>query len=165
MQGMREIRQESPTQLSLVIKLCSLALCFNLWIASLLTPNLVTTFACYSSFTWCLLLCNQICAMWEFLWVVCSVMVPRLALYGATTKPRAPVGAHTRLCYSTHTGIEVPSHDPLQELHQCVIFMWALPWLSLHNLSEDLYVGPDAMTFFWSRPKDNLWRIGHRHKH
>ena len=38
-----EIRQETPAQLSLAIRLCSLALCFDLQIASLLTPNLVTT--------------------------------------------------------------------------------------------------------------------------
>ena len=109
-----EIKQESPTQLSSAIKLCSLTLCFDLQITSLLTPNLVTTFACYSSFAWCLLLCNQICATWEFLWVVCSVMVPRLAIYSAATKPRAPMGAHTRLCCSACASINVPSHDPLQ---------------------------------------------------
>ena len=39
-----EIKQESPAQWSLAIRLCSLALCFDLQIASLLTPNLVTTF-------------------------------------------------------------------------------------------------------------------------
>jgi len=39
-----EIQQESPAQLSLAIKLCSLALCFDLRIPCLLTPNLVTTF-------------------------------------------------------------------------------------------------------------------------
>ena len=108
-----EIKQESPAQLSSALKLCSLALCFDLRITSLLTPNLVTTFACYSSFAWCLLLCNQICATREFLWVVCSVMVTRLVIYGATMKPRAPVGAHTRLCCLARAGIEVSSHDPL----------------------------------------------------
>ena len=39
-----EIKQESPAHLSSAIRLCSLALCFDLQIASLLTPNLVTTF-------------------------------------------------------------------------------------------------------------------------
>ena len=96
------------------LKLCSFALCFDLRITSLLNPNLVTTFVCYPSFSLCLLLCNQICAMWEFWWVVCSVMVPQLAIYGAAMKPRAPMGAHTRLYYSTRAGIEVSSHDPLQ---------------------------------------------------
>ena len=45
-----EIKQESPAQLSLAIRLCSLVLCFDLLITSLLVPNLVTTFACYPSF-------------------------------------------------------------------------------------------------------------------
>ena len=54
-----KIWQESPAQLSSAIKLCSLALYFDLWITSLLTPNLVTTIVCYPSFSWCLLLCNQ----------------------------------------------------------------------------------------------------------
>ena len=61
-------------------------------ITSLLTPNLVTTIVCYPSFSWCLLLCNQNCATWKFFWVVCSVMVPRLAIYGAVMKPRASCG-------------------------------------------------------------------------
>ena len=46
-----EILQESPAQLSSAIRLCSLALCFDLRIPYLLTPNLVTTFVCYPSFT------------------------------------------------------------------------------------------------------------------
>ena len=54
-----KIWQESPAQLSSAIKLCSLALYFDLRITSLLTPNLVTTIVCYPSFSWCLLLCNQ----------------------------------------------------------------------------------------------------------
>jgi hypothetical protein len=43
-------------QLSSAIKLCSLVLCFNLRIASLLTLNLVTILACYSYLVWCLFL-------------------------------------------------------------------------------------------------------------
>jgi hypothetical protein len=45
-----EFKQESLAQLSLGIELCSLVLCVNFWIASLLIINLVTTFACYPSF-------------------------------------------------------------------------------------------------------------------
>ena len=45
-----KLGKKSPTQLSLAIKLCSLALCFDFRIPCLLTPNLVTTFVCYSSF-------------------------------------------------------------------------------------------------------------------
>ena len=74
----------------------------NLWISCLLTPNLVTTFVCYPSFSWCLLLCNPICTTWEFLWVVGSVMVPRLAIYGATTKPRASCGLQPQGCAARH---------------------------------------------------------------
>ena len=94
--------KKSPAQLSLAIKLCSLALCFDLQITSLLNPNLVTTFVCYPSFSLCLLLCNQICATRECVWVVCSVMVPRLAIYGATTKPRASYGPRPQGCAPRH---------------------------------------------------------------
>ena len=45
-----KLGKKSPAQLSLAIKLCSLALCFDLQITSLLNPNLVTTFVCYPSF-------------------------------------------------------------------------------------------------------------------
>jgi len=55
------------------------------------------------------------------------------------------VGAHTRLCCSTRAGIEVPSHDPLQNCTN-VLFSHKhfLGYLSL-SLSEDLYVEPDAI--------------------
>ena len=58
---MREIKQESPTQLSLAIKLCSLTLCFDLQIVSLLIPNLVTILVCYPSFAQCLFLQSNWC--------------------------------------------------------------------------------------------------------
>jgi hypothetical protein len=45
-----EFKQESLAQLSLAIELCSLILCVDFRIASLLILNLVTTFACYPSF-------------------------------------------------------------------------------------------------------------------
>jgi hypothetical protein len=51
-----KFKQSSLAQLSSTIKLCSLALCFDLWITSLLTLNLVTTFPCYPSLVWCSLL-------------------------------------------------------------------------------------------------------------
>ena len=41
-----KLGKKSPAQLSLAIKLCSLALCFDLQIASLLIPNLVTILVC-----------------------------------------------------------------------------------------------------------------------
>jgi hypothetical protein len=43
------IYARTPAQLSLTLKLCSLVLCFDLWIASLWILNLVTIFACYPS--------------------------------------------------------------------------------------------------------------------
>jgi hypothetical protein len=45
-----EFKQESLARLSLAIDLCSLVLCVDFRIASLLILNLVTTFACYTSF-------------------------------------------------------------------------------------------------------------------
>ena len=57
---------------------------------------------------------DPICATWNFTLGVWSVMV----LWVATMLPRwnrePPVGAHTRLCCSALAGIEVPSHDRLQ---------------------------------------------------
>ena len=79
------------------------------------------------------------------MWVVCSVMVPRLAIYGAATKPRAPVGAHTRLCCSARAGIEVSSHDPLQNYTDMLFSLELfLGYLSL-SLSRDQYVELDAI--------------------
>ena len=74
----------------------SLVPCFYLG-PPLLTPNLVTTFACYPSFAWCMLLCIPISTTWELLWVVGSVMVPRLAIYDAATKPRASYGGRHKV--------------------------------------------------------------------
>jgi hypothetical protein len=44
-----EFKQESLAQLSFAIELCSLVLCVDFRIASLLIPNLVNTFVCYPS--------------------------------------------------------------------------------------------------------------------
>ena len=108
-----EIKQESPAQLPSAIRLCSFALCFDLLIAFLLIPNLVTILVAipllHNACSY-----NLIGATGNFTLVVSSVMVLRLTFYGAATKPRAPVGAHTRLCCSARAGIEVSSHDPLQ---------------------------------------------------
>jgi hypothetical protein len=55
------------------------------------------------SFAKCSLLCNPIFTMRDFLWVVCSVMVPWLMIYGAVTKPRAPCGGrHMVVLLGTH---------------------------------------------------------------
>jgi hypothetical protein len=48
-----EFKQESIAQLSLGIELCSLVVCLNFRIASLLILNLVTTFTCCPSLVWC----------------------------------------------------------------------------------------------------------------
>ena len=160
-----DIRQESPAQLSSTIRLCSLALCFDLWITSLLTPNLVTTFVCYPSFSWCLLLCNQICATWKFLWVVCSVMVPRLAIYGAATKPRASYGLQPQGCAARHA---------LVSRFLVMIHCKTTPMCYFH-VSSSLIISPYLVkrsvrwikcnwTPFWSRPMVNLWRTGHWHE-
>jgi hypothetical protein len=56
-----EFKQESIAQLSLGIELCSLMVCVNFWIASLLILNLVTTFTCYPSLVWCLFRQPNLC--------------------------------------------------------------------------------------------------------
>ena len=97
-----EIRQESPAQLSSAIRLCSLALCFDLRIASLLIPNLVTTFVCYPSFSWCLLLCNQnLCHV--------KILVGCMFSNGATIsdlrcrdKTKSLLWVHTQGCAARH---------------------------------------------------------------
>ena len=72
-------------------------------------------------------------------------MVPRLAIYDAVAKPRAPMGAHTRLCYSTYAGIKVPSHDPLRTTSMCYFHMSSSLVISPYILLEDLYVEPDTI--------------------
>ena len=86
-----EFKQESLAQLSLAIKLCSLVLCFDLWIASMLIPNLVTTFAWYPSLVLCLSLQPNLCHLKLHLFV-CLIMVLRLAFYGVVMKLRASCG-------------------------------------------------------------------------
>jgi hypothetical protein len=96
-----EFKQESHAQLSSIIKLCSLVLCFDRRIASLLTLNLVTIFACYPSLVWCLFLHPNLCHL-KFHLFVRLVMVSRLAFYGAATKPRASCArAHKVVLLST----------------------------------------------------------------
>jgi hypothetical protein len=86
-----EFKQESHAQLSLAIELCSLVPCFDLWIASLLILNLMTTFACYPSlYGPCSY--NLIGATWNFTFVVRLVMVLWVATNGAATKPGAYCG-------------------------------------------------------------------------
>ena len=90
-----EITQESPTQLSLAIRLCSLALCSDLQIASSLTPNLVTTFTCYPSLhSACSY--DSIYALEISLRCVISNGVMS-SNYGAATKPRASCGARHKV--------------------------------------------------------------------
>jgi hypothetical protein len=62
---MHGIKQKSHAQLPSAIELCSLVLCFDLRIASLLILNLVTTFACYPSLYGACSY-NLIGATWEF---------------------------------------------------------------------------------------------------
>jgi hypothetical protein len=52
------------------------------------------------------------------------------------------VGAHTRLRCSARAGIKVSSHDPLQNYTDVLFLCGLFPWLSLHILSEDPYIGP-----------------------
>jgi hypothetical protein len=47
-----------------------------------------------------------------FLIVLCSVMVSRLVLSVAATKPRASCGTWHKVCCSARAGIEIASHDP-----------------------------------------------------
>ena len=97
-----EILQESPAQLSSAIRLCSLALCFDLRIPYLLTPNLVTTFVaippshCAYSYATKFVLRENACGLYD------SVMVTRLASYGAATKPRASCGLQPQGCAARH---------------------------------------------------------------
>ena len=157
-----KIWQESPAQLSSAIKLCSLALYFDLWITSLLTPNLVTTFVCYPSFSLCLLLRDQICATWECLWVVCSVMVPRLAIYGAATKPRASCGLQPQGCAARHAQVSkflVMIH--YRTAPMCYFHVSSSLVISPYRIKRSVCRTRYNRTSFWSHPKDNLWRIGH----
>ena len=123
----------------------------------LVDSYLMTTFVCYPSFSWCLLLCNPICATWDFLWVVCSVMVPRLAIYGATTKPRASYGLQPQGCAARHV---------LVSKFLFMIHCRTTPMCYFH-VSSSLVISPYLIersvcrtrcnrASFWSRPKDNL---------
>ena len=109
---------------------------------------------------------NLIGATGNFTLGVCPVMVPWLAIYGAATEPRASLWpADTWLCYWVRAGIEVSSHDPLQN---CTNVLFSrelfLGYLSI-SYRRSIYQTKSSRASFWSHKKDNLWRTGHRHKH
>jgi len=109
---------------------------------------------------------NLIGATGNFTSVVCPVMVPRLAIYGAATEPRASLwAADAWLCCWVRAGIEVSSHDPLPN---CTDVLFSrelfLGYLSI-SYRRSIYLTKSSRASFWSHKKDNLWRTGHRHKH
>ena len=75
---------------------------------------------------------------------------------GAMMESRASLWlGSTWLCCWVHAGIKVSSHDPLWNYTNELSSHELFPWLSLLILSEDLYVGPDAIGL----PFEVIYRI------
>jgi hypothetical protein len=137
-----EFTQEFLAQLSSAIKLCSLVLCFDLWIASLLILNLMTTFTCYPSIVWCLFLqpirwhlkCHIVCAFNNG--VTISILWCR-------DETESLLWAHTQGCAARHalvSGLLVMIH---YKMTTDVLFLVILfPWLSPYVKSEHSYLWP-----------------------
>jgi hypothetical protein len=155
----RGIKQKSNAQSPSAIELCSLVLCFDLRITSLLMLNLMTTFACYLSLYGACSY-NLIGATWNFTFVVCLVMVLWIATDGAMTKPRASCGCRHMAGCLTRAGIMVSSHDPLWNDGRCIIlscpfFLVISPYRIVRSISQT----KSSRASIWRYIKDNLWRI------
>jgi hypothetical protein len=97
---------------------------------------------------------NLIGATRSFTLVVCSVMVPRLAIYGAAMEPRASLwAADAWLCCWVRAGIKVSSHDPLPNctdvLFSCELF---LGYLSI-SYRRYIYQTESSRASFWSHKR------------
>jgi hypothetical protein len=129
-----EFKQSSLAQLSSIIKLCSLALCFDLWITSLLTLNLVTTFACYPSLVWCLFLPPNRCHP-KFHFVCVFNNGVTISILWCHDETESPLWACTQGCAARHalvswllvmihyeTIVDVLfSYDPFPWLSPCIL--------------------------------------------
>jgi hypothetical protein len=106
-----EFKQEFPAQLSSVIELCSLVLCVDIRIASLI-PNLVTTFACYPP---CIMLVvtTQLCHLKFHLGCVIGNGVISSNCQCCDKTESLLWVVDTRLCYSARAGIMGSSHNSL----------------------------------------------------
>ena len=110
---------------------------------------------------------DPICATWKKNHFGCVISNGVMSSnYGAATEPRASLWpAGTWLCYWVRAGIEVSSHDPLQN---CTNVLFSrelfLGYLSI-SYRRSIYQTESSRASFWSHKKDNLWRTGHRHKH
>ena len=132
-------------------------LCFDLQIASLLNPNLVTTFVCYSSFSLCLLLCNQICATWKFTLGVWSVIV----LWVATTVPQRNLGPPCgRSAHGCAAGCALVSRFLVmihcRTMPMCYFHVSSSLAISPYLIRRSLYQTKSSRASFWSCKEDNL---------
>jgi hypothetical protein len=125
-------------QLSLAIKLCSLALCFNLRIASLLTLNLVTTLACYSSLVWCLFLSPNWCHL-KFHFVCAFNNGVLISILWCRDETESLLWARTQGCAARHalvSGLLVMIHyeTTADVLFLMTVFLGYLPisYLKIH---------------------------------
>jgi hypothetical protein len=126
-----EFKQSSLAQLSSTIKLCSLALCFDLQITSLLTLNLVTTFACYPSLVWCLFLPPNWCHL-KFHFVCVFNNGVTISILWCHDETKSPLWACTQGCAARHalvSGLLVMIHYEtiVDVLFSCDPFPWLSP--------------------------------------
>ena len=151
-----EITQESPTQLSSAIRLCSLVLCFDLRITCLLTPNLCD-YLCLIS-----LLCIVLGHLTQFMQLEISLgcVISNGVMssnYGAVMKPRASCGLQPQGCAAQHA---------LVSKFLVMIHCRATPMCYFH-VSSSLVISPYLVrrsicrtrcnkTPFRSHPKDNF---------
>jgi hypothetical protein len=124
-------------QLSSTITLCSLALCFNLWLASLLTLNLVTTLTCYSSLVWCLFLPPNRCHLiFHFVYAFNNGVT--ISILWCHDETESLLWARTQGCAARHTlvsGLLVRIHyeTTTDVLFLVTVFLGYLP-MSYQNI-------------------------------
>jgi len=131
----------------------------DLQVNSMLTPNLVTTFALLSLLCTMLVHTTNFCATWNFSLSVWSIMVSWVVANGAATKPRASCGRPTQGCAARHALVS----RFLVMIHYGIIpmkcFLVTFPLIvSPYHIKRSLRPTRCPRTFFWSQLEVKLWR-------
>ena len=160
-----EIKARSMISCLRQVRYVLLCCVLDLQVTSMLTPNLVTTFALLSLLCTMLVHTTNFCATWNFSLSVWSIMVSWVVANGAATKPRASCGRPTQGCAARHALVS----RFLVMIHYGIIpmkcFLVTFPLIiSPYHIEISLCPTRCHRPFFWSQLEVNLWRTSHWHK-
>ena len=160
-----EIKARSMISCLRQIRYVLLCCVLDLQVTSMLTPNLVTTFALLSLLSTMLVHTTNFCATWKFSLSIWSITVSWAVANGAATKSRASCGRPTQGCAARHALVSrflVVIHYGTIPM-KCLLVTFPLK-ISPYHIEISLYPSRCRTPFFWSQPEVNLWRTSHWHK-